>query len=270
MNIQSDLDISVISLNTHQCSPWDPKGVWHAQESKQSKLGKVFWVQRHGGKYRDACEKWSNVKLGHGGIFLLVFVSVPLLIIRWEFNLLLPSELLELHFRFQFYSQVWGSRDCGSNWILVGWLLQVLHRATAGSHYLLRVYADSICFTSITVIPHFFSNVYPFIIFNSGFTFTPPAMSSVFCSCSASLWIHCLLAGKAPVLGWQMGQTAKQAVASQPEWYFNKHRDVTEGEASHWNDWQFCFQPESTNRWFLASVQKKKSKKIEAENPISS
>lgn len=100
MNIQSDLDISVISLNTHQCSPWDPKGVWYAQESKQSKLGKVFWVQRHGGEYRDACEEWSNVKLGHGGIFLLVFVSVSLLIIRWEFNLLLPSELLELHFRF--------------------------------------------------------------------------------------------------------------------------------------------------------------------------
>lgn len=121
MNIQSDLDISVISLNTHRCSPWDPKGVWHAQESKQSKLGKVFWVQRHGGKYRDACEEWSSVKLGLGGIFLLVFVSVPLLIIRWEFNLLLPSELLELHFRFQFYSQVWGSRDCGSNWILVGY-----------------------------------------------------------------------------------------------------------------------------------------------------
>lgn len=78
MNIQSDLDISVISLNTHRCSPWDPKGVWYAQESKQSKLGKAFWVQRHGGKYWDACEEWSNVKLEQGGIFLFVFVSVSL------------------------------------------------------------------------------------------------------------------------------------------------------------------------------------------------
>lgn len=161
MNTQSDLDISVISLNTHRCSPWDPKGVWYAQESKQSKLGKAFWVQRHGGKYWDACEEWSNVKLEQGGIFLFVFVSVSLSIVRWEFNLLLPSELWELHFRFQFYSQVWGSRDCGSNWILVGWLLQVTHRAKAGSHYLLTVYVDSICFTSITVSSPIFFKCLP-------------------------------------------------------------------------------------------------------------
>jgi len=32
---------------------------------------------------------------------------------------------------------------------------------------------------------------------------------------------------------------------------------VTEREAARWNDWQFCFQPPSSNRWFLASVQKK-------------
>lgn len=106
-----------------------------------------------------------------------------------------------------------------------------------------------LCYTLV------FSNVCPYILYNSGFVFTPPPMSGMFYSSSASLWIHCLLAGKAPVLGWQMGADCKPG-SSQPKWYFNKHREVTEGEASHRNDRQFCFQPESTNRWFLASIQK--------------
>lgn len=115
-----------------------------------------------------------------------------------------------------------------------------------------------ICFTSLTRPSQLIQIFTPLSFLMQDLSSPLPTMSSMFCSCSAGLWIHCLQAGKAPVLGWQMGQTANQAVASQPEWYFNKHREVTEREASHWNDWQFCFQPESTNRWFLASVQKKK------------
>lgn len=121
------------------------------------------------------------------------------------------QHLLRLQFRFQFYSLVWRSRSCKSNWIPI---------CERYKYYILPE-KDPITTSQSTWIPSalllllllchplVFSNVYPYILYNSGFVFTPPPMSGMFCSSSASLWIHCLLAGKAPVLGWQMGADCK-------------------------------------------------------------